>query len=64
MSESFLKDGRGVVVAVMKNGPVEDSIYDVGSRQLGRYVKSTNMTYDNNGNVVGHGNILTSLIKR
>ncbi len=62
----FLRDSSGEMMGRMeRRSDGTDWIMDYSNNQLaGRYDPSTNQTWDADGNLVGFGNLLASLLRR
>jgi len=64
MSEKFLYDNLGKVIGrIEDNGTGTTCIYSSQGEMLGKYEEAVDMTYDEYGNVVGRGNLLTTLLR-
>lgn len=64
MSEKFLYDNLGNVIGrIVDNGTGTMYIYTSLGEMLGTYEEAVDMTYDKYGNVVGRGNLLTTLLR-
>jgi hypothetical protein len=62
MSRQILSDGTGNVIGEIKQQGSNLVIVDRYGNVKGTYNPRTNTTYDSNGNTVGTGNLLASLL--
>lgn len=58
-----IEDAQGGVLGWLETpNPNEMSLYAKNGQKLGTWFKDSDTTYDQNGKVVGHGNVLAMLL--
>lgn len=60
-----IRDTKGIVAEVRQSG-TDQVLYGYRAPNqgiLGRYCQYNNTTYDKNGRIVGHGNLLMTLVR-
>lgn len=60
--DQILKDRFGMKIGEIRNVHGMLLIFDRHGNKLGHYEPSTNLTFDTHNNVVGQGNLLTTLL--
>jgi len=59
-----LRDFSGKIIGWLETEPNgNQALYDFPGKKLGTYEKNSNMTRDFYGRIIGHGNVLTMLLK-